>query len=365
VHKWSAEFSEFSVKDFRCGSTAIAVSWQAKDLKQTDTMDAEFWNNRYAAAHFVYGEAPNAFVAAMAPRIPDGPVLCLAEGEGRNAVHLATLGHAVTAVDQSEMGLAKARKLAAARGVQVATVLADLERYSIAANAWAGIVATFAHLPPPLRRRVHREAALGLQPGGVFVLEAYTPAQLAFGTGGPKAPELLMTLAALREELSGLELLVAQELEREVVEGDGHTGRSAVVQILAIAFLGVKWGYDSALKHVRIAGWLLLAVAAIYGLAGTLALGRNLTPFPKPSGRTRLVQRGIYALVRHPLYAAVICSAMGWSLLRASWPALGGSAVLALLLDAKARREEQWLRRQFPEYVSYQERVKRFLPWIY
>jgi hypothetical protein len=170
-------------------------------------MDAAFWNDRYAVAGHVYGEAPNAFVAEVAPQIPAGPVLCLAEGEGRNAVHLATLGHRVTAVDQSEIGLAT--------------------------GAWAGIVATFAHLPPALRRRVHRDVVAGLQPGGVFILEAYTPAQLALGTGGPKSPELLMTLAGLREELSGLQFLIARELERDVTEGAGHAGRGAVVQILA------------------------------------------------------------------------------------------------------------------------------------
>ena len=196
-------------------------------------MDAAFWNNRYAVAGHVYGEAPNAFVAEVAPQIPAGPVLCLAEGEGRNAVHLATLGHRVTAVDQSEVGLAKARRLAGARGVKIETVLADLANYSIATGAWAGIVATFAHLPPALRRRVHRDVMAGLQPNGVFVLEAYTSAQLAFGTGGPKSPERLMTLDGLREELSGLEFLIARELERDVIEGDGHTGRGAVVQILA------------------------------------------------------------------------------------------------------------------------------------
>jgi SAM-dependent methyltransferase len=196
-------------------------------------MDATFWNDRYAVAGHVYGEAPNAFVAEVAPQIPAGPVLCLAEGEGRNAVHLAMLGHRVTAVDQSEIGLAKARRLAGTRGVEIETVLADLANYSIATGAWAGIVATFAHLPPALRRRVHRDVVAGLQPGGVFVLEAYTPAQLAFGTGGPKSPELLMTLATLREELSGLQFLIARELERDVIEGDGHTGRGAVVQILA------------------------------------------------------------------------------------------------------------------------------------
>jgi hypothetical protein len=117
--------------------------------------------------------------------------------------------------------------------VKIETFVADLVDYPIVAGAWAGIVAIFAHLPPALRRQVHRAVVTGLQPGGVFVLEAYTPAQLALGTGGPKSPELLMTLAGLREELSGLELLIARELEREVIEGNGHTGRGAVVQILA------------------------------------------------------------------------------------------------------------------------------------
>jgi SAM-dependent methyltransferase len=196
-------------------------------------MDAATWNDRYAAPGHFYGEAPNAFVAEVALQIPAGPVLCLAEGEGRNAVHLAALGHRVTALDQSEAGLAKARRLAAARSVEIETVATDLADYSIAVAAWAGIVATFAHLPPALRRQVHRDVVAGLQPGGVFILEAYTPAQLAFGTGGPKLPELLMTLADLRKELSGLKFLIAREMERDVMEGSGHNGRGAVVQILA------------------------------------------------------------------------------------------------------------------------------------
>ena len=196
-------------------------------------VDAAFWNERFAVADYVYGEGPNAFVAGSAPHIPAGPVLCLAEGEGRNAVHLAALGHRVTAVDQSQVGLAKAQRLANSRGVEIETLATDLADYRIAAGAWAGIIATFAHLPPALRRRVHGEVVSGLQPGGVFILEAYTPAQLAFNTGGPRSPEWLMTLAGLRSELAGLDLLVGREIEREIIEGAGHTGRGAVVQILA------------------------------------------------------------------------------------------------------------------------------------
>ncbi len=196
-------------------------------------MDTAFWDERYTAEEYVYGEVPNAFVAAMAQQIPDGRVLCLAEGEGRNAAFLARLGYRVTALDQSAIGLTKALRLAETSGVVIETLHADLESYQIMPDAWAGIVATFAHLPPPLRRKVHAAVVQGLKPGGVFIMEAYTPAQLELGTGGPKIPELLMTLNNLREELFGLEFIVAREIERDVTEGDYHHGLGAVVQILA------------------------------------------------------------------------------------------------------------------------------------
>lgn len=194
---------------------------------------SEFWDNRYATPDFVFGTEPNDFLRAVAPQISAGPVLCLAEGEGRNAVFLATRGHAVTATDLSATGLGKGRALAAQRGVPLATEVADLATYPIAPGTWSGIVAIFMHLPPELRRDVLARAAAGLRPGGVFVMEAYTPAQLAFGTGGPKDAALLPTLALLRVELPGLEFEIGRELERDVHEGGGHTGRSAVVQVLA------------------------------------------------------------------------------------------------------------------------------------
>lgn len=196
-------------------------------------MDAELWNARYARDDFVYGTEPNDFVASVAGQIPPGPVLCLAEGEGRNAVHLAALGHAVTAVDQSQVALGKAQKLAAGRGVTLEAVVADLAAYHIALGAWAGIVSVWAHLPPPLRRRLHAQVGPGLQPGGVFILESYTPAQLAYDTGGPRSVELLMTAAQLRDELAGLDFEILRELDRDVREGWKHTGRAAVVQVLA------------------------------------------------------------------------------------------------------------------------------------
>ena len=196
-------------------------------------MEAAFWDQRYSTDGYFYGEAPNAFVAEQAALIPPGPVLCLAEGEGRNAVFLAERGHAVTAMDQSSVGLAKARQLAARRGVTLTTEVADLTTYAIRPGHWSGIVATFVHLPPDLRRAVHTAVVAGLRPGGVYLLEAYHPDQLHHGTGGPRDINLLMTLAALRQELGGLAIIHGRELERPVVEGRAHTGLAAVVQVVA------------------------------------------------------------------------------------------------------------------------------------
>ncbi|MBN1207325.1 MAG: class I SAM-dependent methyltransferase [Myxococcaceae bacterium] len=169
----------------------------------------------------------------MAPRLPPrARVLSLAEGEGRNAVYLASLGHHVTAVDASRVGLEKAQRLAAERGVVLETVVSDLSDFPIAPSAWDAAILVFCHLPSPLRRRVHRALVDGLRPGGVVLLEAYTPAQLGFRTGGPPVAELLYTAEELRADFMGLELPVLREIEREVVEGSLHTGRAAVVQLV-------------------------------------------------------------------------------------------------------------------------------------
>ncbi len=191
------------------------------------------WNARYDSPEYAYGTEPNDFLAAVASRIPVGRVLSLCDGEGRNGVFLATIGHDVTSVDSSHVGLAKAQRLASTRGVRLTTIVADLSDYVIDAQSWEGIVSVFCHLPPVLRRRVHEQVVRGLVPGGIFILEAYSVDQLRFGTGGPSSADLLPTLDALRTELAGLELLHAAAIEREIHEGTLHNGQSAVVQVVA------------------------------------------------------------------------------------------------------------------------------------
>lgn len=191
------------------------------------------WDERYAAGEFVYGREPNDFLVSVADRMPKGKVLCLAEGQGRNAVYLAGLGYEVVGVDSSAIGLEKAQQLARERGVKIETRVADLTTLDIGVNCWEGIVSIFCHLPSAMRKELLRKVVAGLRPGGVFIMEAYTPRQLNFKTGGPSSEDLLPSLSDLKQELEGLILQHAVEIERDVVEGSLHTGRAAVVQIVA------------------------------------------------------------------------------------------------------------------------------------
>ena len=190
------------------------------------------WDERYSEPGYAYGTAPNEFLVSVAKRLPRGKVLSLAEGEGRNAVYLASLGFEVTGVDGSAVGLRKAQALAAAHGVAITTILADLGTFRIEAGEWDAILACFCHLPSSIRGPLHRAAVRGLKPGGAFVLEAFSKSQLAYGTGGPPSLDMLLSLEELESELAGLELVLAVETEREVREGSRHTGLASVVQVL-------------------------------------------------------------------------------------------------------------------------------------
>jgi SAM-dependent methyltransferase len=191
------------------------------------------WDERYSTDDFVYGTDPNDYLASVADRLTPGELLTIAEGEGRNAVFLAGLGHRVTAVDSSAVGLAKAQRLAAHKDVTLTTETCDLADYDPGQARWQTVVSIFCHLPSALRAALCSRLVSALRPGGLLVLEAYTPDQLAYGTGGPKDIDMLPTLAALQHELAGLDFLIAREIVRPVHEGRFHSGDGAVVQVLA------------------------------------------------------------------------------------------------------------------------------------
>jgi protein-S-isoprenylcysteine O-methyltransferase Ste14 len=132
------------------------------------------------------------------------------------------------------------------------------------------------------------------------------------------------------------------------------------VQLLSVAVKRKQWPSPAS----SAAGAALVAAAAAYGLPGVRSLGRNRTPLPEPKADGQLVTTGIYAHVRHPLYAAVMAAGFGWALLWRSWPALILAAVQAAFLREKANNEEKRLRARFPDYTTYARRVPRFLPHL-
>jgi SAM-dependent methyltransferase len=196
-------------------------------------LTSKFWDDRYGASEYVYGMEPSDFLAERWSALaPGGEVLCLADGEGRNGVFLATKGMRVTGVDYSLQGVEKARKLAAERRVPLDAVVADLGTWDLGDARWDGIVSIWAHLPAPVRATLHPRLARALRPGGVLLLEHYHPRQLGYGTGGPPDPTMMLTLEELGAAFAGWAALHTFEGERVVVEGSGHGGKSYVTQAI-------------------------------------------------------------------------------------------------------------------------------------
>ncbi|WKU19487.1 SAM-dependent methyltransferase [Advenella alkanexedens] len=189
------------------------------------------WNERYASEEYMYGTEPNAFLAEHAAMLK-GPVLSLAEGEGRNAVFLASLGLEVLGVDSSDVGLDKAQALARKKGVKIQTEVADLAEFEPQENHYAAVVSIFAHLPGSIRRRLYPLVEKSLKPGGIFLLEAYTEEQLPRKTGGPKDLDMLMSKAKIEQDFANYEPVLLRVLEREVQEGQLHTGLASVIQFI-------------------------------------------------------------------------------------------------------------------------------------
>jgi SAM-dependent methyltransferase len=194
---------------------------------------ANLWDERYTEHEAAFGNEPNDFLVKYAPRIPlgIGPVLCLGDGQGRNGVYLASLGHEVVSIDLSAVGLAGAERLAAERGVSISTVVADLAEYQPPSGC-AAVVSIFCHMPSRVRALAYPRLVAALRPGGFWLHESYSVAQVGRGTGGPSDPDLLPSGTRLQQELTGLTHLFVREIERPVLEGPLHTGDAVVVQYL-------------------------------------------------------------------------------------------------------------------------------------
>jgi SAM-dependent methyltransferase len=194
------------------------------------------WDERYATSEYIFGRQPNAFLASRRADLPaTGQVLALADGEGRNGVWLASLGLDVTAVDSSSVALDKARRLAADKAVAPTFVQADLLSFDLGQDRWDAIVAVFIQFLGSQDRRVlHQRIVRALKPGGVLILQGYTPDQIPLGTGGPPDADRLYTARQLHDEFQGLTVRHERELVVPLDEGKAHAGPSAVVEFVAV-----------------------------------------------------------------------------------------------------------------------------------
>jgi cyclopropane fatty-acyl-phospholipid synthase-like methyltransferase len=196
---------------------------------------ADVWDERYAGEDYFFGTEPNAFLASQRHLLKPGmSCLAVADGEGRNGVWLAQQGLRVLSVEASAVALAKAKKLAQQRGVAIDFEQADLTHWQWGKNRFDIVVAIFIQFAPPgLREQMFAGIKRCLKPGGLLLLQGYTPRQHEYKTGGPSAVENLYTEALLRKGFGDMEILRLSEHDEHVSEGTGHSGMSALIDMVA------------------------------------------------------------------------------------------------------------------------------------
>lgn len=214
-------------------STALAMSTPDPHSGFTDARTT--WDTRFSQPGLLFGDQPNAFLRREAHRIPGhSRVLSVADGEGRNAIYLADQGHTVTAFDLSPVAVDKARRWAAERGARVDFQVAGVDDWAWTSGAYDAVAAIFVQFADPaMRARMFAGMWQTLAPGGLLLLHGYTPKQLDYRTGGPGKLEHLYTEALVRELLPQAEWLLMREYEDDLAEGNGHAGRSALLDAVA------------------------------------------------------------------------------------------------------------------------------------
>ena len=193
------------------------------------------WNERFSVEHYVFGTEPNHFLASQAHRLrPGTSALAVSDGEGRNGVWLAGRGLRVTSFDLSKVGVEKAQALATRQGVEIETSVADVNEWDWNARQFDLVVVVFVQfMTPPERESFFAGLPRAIAPGGLLMLQGYTPKQIEYATGGPKKVDQFYTPELLRASFAGLDILHLLEHEEMMSEGTGHQGMGALIDLVA------------------------------------------------------------------------------------------------------------------------------------
>ena len=196
--------------------------------------ELERWNERYSTPDYHFGKAPNAFLKSQQHLLKPGlKALSVSDGEGRNGVWLAEQGLDVHTFDFSPNAIAKARALAAERGVTLRIDQGDIHNWNWPDAAYDVVVAIFIQFSPvPERDKVFAGLNKALKPGGLLLMEGYRPEQLKYGTGGPKEVEQLYTRELLEKTFGDFASLDIREYDAVLNEGERHIGMSAVIDLV-------------------------------------------------------------------------------------------------------------------------------------
>jgi 2-polyprenyl-3-methyl-5-hydroxy-6-metoxy-1,4-benzoquinol methylase len=207
---------------------------QSKPMGFTDA--TEFWNERFNKEEFIFGKEPNEYLVEQTGKYlkPGHKVLCIADGEGRNGVWLAKQGIQVVGFDASDIALAKAKQFAKEHQVEVEYSFSDTDSFTWHANTYDAVIGIFIQFADPvMRERIFQKTYETLKPGGIFILQGYTPKQLEYKTGGPSLIEHLYTEEMIRDLSKSFDIRELVIYEKELSEGARHTGMSALLGLVA------------------------------------------------------------------------------------------------------------------------------------
>lgn len=195
----------------------------------------EMWEERYSGDEYFYGTESNKFLQSITELLPKhANILCIGEGEGRNAVYLARLGHSVTAIDYSIEGKKKAEKLAQSYNVEINYLHCSLEDFNFSEHKFDAVISIFCHLPTSIRGQVHQKIESSLKTNGLFICQGYSIDQLKYNTGGPKDSSMLYSEDLITKDFSKLIWIKLEKVISEIFEGKGHTGQSSVINAIGL-----------------------------------------------------------------------------------------------------------------------------------